>query len=93
VASHSVHGTWVDMLTSHLEWSEEGFTIEPAYDVSDTRMLSPAGRLNLEAAMGYCERWLPAQDSDAAAERIIDLIDRSEALSVAFEGWLAERQV
>ena len=51
-ASHSVHGTWVDMLMSHLEWSEEGFAVEPAFDVSDTRMLSPTARINLEAEDG-----------------------------------------
>ena len=43
--------------------------------------------------MGYSERWFPIEDSDAAVERIIDVIERNEALSVAFEGWLAERQV
>ena len=49
VSSHAVHGTWADLLMSHLEWSEEGYADESAFDLVDGRLLSPIARVNLEA--------------------------------------------
>jgi hypothetical protein len=74
------------------EWGEDGYAVEPEFDLSDSRLLNPIARVNLEALGSYCSRWLPPGDAEQGRERIDDLIGRSERLSEVFEGWLAQRQ-
>jgi hypothetical protein len=58
--SHAVHGTWVDLLTQHLEApgdGEEGFRIKMAFSASDERDFGPVALYALDAARAYIEHY------------------------------------
>ncbi|HYM76233.1 MAG TPA: DUF5677 domain-containing protein [Candidatus Dormibacteraeota bacterium] len=57
--SHAVHGTWVDLFTSHLEYNATTATFAPdtTFAVVDSRALGPIARLVLEAVCGYLDKF------------------------------------
>lgn len=93
IGSHAVHGTWVDVLMRHVEYGgDEGFAAELMFDIADSRLLNPVARINLEALAEYVRRWFSEEDAKLVFDRIIDLITRSKAVSVAFETWLQNQK-
>ena len=93
IGSHAVHGTWVDLLMRHVEYGgDEGYAAEPMFDISDSRLLNPVARINLEALAEYVRRWFSEDDAKLVFDRIEDLIKRSETVSVAFETWLQKQK-
>ena len=93
IGSHAVHGTWVDLLMRHVEYGgDEGYAAEPMFDISDSRLLNPVARINLEALAEYVRRWFSEDDAKLVFDRIEDLIKKSETVSMAFETWLQKQK-
>ena len=93
IGSHAVHGTWVDLLMRHVEYGgDEGYAAEPMFDISDSRLLNPVARINLEALAEYVRRGFSEDDAKLVFDRIEDLIKRSETVSMAFETWLQKQK-
>ncbi len=49
IGSHSIHGTWVDLLLHHLEGNEAGFRPQPDAVQPDARLLLPVANFVLDA--------------------------------------------
>lgn len=59
VPSHAIHGTWVDLYTSHLEYDNETGTYRPKSRFSplDARSLGPIAAIVLDAVRPYLDRF------------------------------------
>jgi hypothetical protein len=55
--SHAVHGTWVDLYNSHLQYNDRSGTYvpEPRFSSVDARALGPIAVLVLDAVRPYLE--------------------------------------
>lgn len=51
--SHATHGTWVDLLTNHLDRHSDGFSVSCSWSTTDTRLVLPIALSALEATMQY----------------------------------------
>src|SRR5207237_1848074 len=90
IGSHAIHGTWVDLVVSHLDCNDGDYAAEFAYDLSDSRLLSPMARITMDAVVAYAPNVLREAELAILHERINDLWRRSEAVSVAYENWMNE---
>jgi hypothetical protein len=89
--SHAIHGTWVDLVISHLECGDGNYAAEFAYDLSDCRLLSPMARITMDAIVAYAPNVLQEPELTILYDRINDLWKRSEVVSVAYETWINEQ--
>jgi hypothetical protein len=91
VASHAVHGTWVDLTLHHLQEKNGGFAPDPSWSRVDTRLLLPVAVLVLQAAGEYVNRFLYASpDVTPLSERIAHTLARLKMVEDAHEAWLAK---
>jgi hypothetical protein len=58
----------------HLEYSEDGFSVEWSLGATDSRLLNPTARLNLEAAGDYAARWFAEEEKEVLFDRLGALI-------------------
>jgi hypothetical protein len=91
--SHAIHGTWVDLLMNNLDYiGPNQFDYDPDCGLVDSRLLTPIARLSLDAAREYLEALSRnAQGCAPILERIDDLQERTELVSVWFEKFLTDK--
>jgi hypothetical protein len=92
IASHAVHGTWVDLLLNHLREADGGFAPDPTWTPVQPQLLLPIARLVLESAEAYV-RWFVGDVPEVQPlyQRIGNLCERLALVDAAHEGWLATR--
>lgn len=90
IPSHSVHGTWVDLINHHLTVVDDnGFRPKPDQARVDSRLMLPVCVLALKAAHTYIEVFIPPlPERESLLERITDLTQRIITLDEAHEGWI-----
>ena len=88
--SHAIHGTWVDLLTQHLEQTETGFRLKNDFSRIDSRLLFPQSMAVLQAASEYLTGFVSTRlgDLEQLFQRIDNLADRIETVSHAYEVWI-----
>jgi hypothetical protein len=87
ISSHSIHGTWVDIIKHHLEIVESGF--KPKIDpiVSDARLLCPINKIVLMSIKSYINKYFSNDNEiiQAFLSRIDDLIERNDKVDSLHE--------
>jgi len=88
--SHAIHGTWVDLLTQHLEQTETGFRLKNDFSRIDSRVLFPQSMAVLQAASEYLTGFFSTRlgDLEQLFQRVDSLADRIETVSKAYETWI-----
>jgi hypothetical protein len=78
IQSHSIHGSWVDLIKHHLEEFDSGFRPTPDPVIPDARLLCPVNIFVLTAVESYIRKYFPEGDGGIAIllARITDLMDR-----------------
>lgn len=91
VPSHSIHGTWVDLVSHHLEKMGSGFRPHPESVIQDPRLFCPISILVLYAMRSYVNKNFPATHKGIAAllARIEDLIERDTQVDALHEDSLS----
>jgi hypothetical protein len=76
--SHAVHGTWVDLFNSHLEYdgATDTFVPQPNFSWVDARALGPVAMLVLEAARCYLEKFFSDKAGHATIRARLDDVER-----------------
>ena len=76
--SHAVHGTWVDLYNSHLEYDDKTGTFAPESRFSwiDARSLGPIAVLVLDAVRPYLERFFSDAPSFKTLRARLDDVQR-----------------
>lgn len=93
IASHAVHGNWVDLLLHHLTTVDNGFRPDPHSLPVDTRLLLPPCTIALEASLAYVTAFFPPMpELVQLAKRIEDLKRRIVTVDGAHEAWLSEQK-
>ena len=90
IPSHTVHGTWVDLMHHHLTVvDDKGFQPKLEQSHVDSRLMLPVCVLALKAAHTYIEAFIsPLPELEPLLERIADLKQRIITLDEAHEGWI-----
>lgn len=88
--SHAIHGTWVDILMNNLHCvGPDQFDIDPDCGMVDSRLLSPMARITLDVSKEYLSHLSQKmQGCEPIFERVEDLHERTELVSVAYEEFL-----
>lgn len=76
IASHAIHGNWVDLLAHNLEKTEDGF--KPSLDplTTDARLLVPINTIVLTAIRSYVSKHFPNYNEGIST--LINKIDNLE---------------
>jgi hypothetical protein len=91
IPSHAVHGTWVDLVTNHLECKPTGFSPDPTWQRVDPRSYLPTCILVLDAAEAYFSFYFKdIPELRPLYRRISDLRERIGCLDSAHEEWYHE---
>jgi hypothetical protein len=88
VASHAIHGSWVDLVLHHIDFdgSTELFAPDASWSAVDARLLTPIATIILVAARDYIEKHFGKhQDIGAVMQRIDDLGSRIKKLDQMHE--------
>ncbi|MEK7538923.1 MAG: DUF5677 domain-containing protein [Patescibacteria group bacterium] len=78
IQSHSIHGSWVDLVKHHIEEVDSGFRPTPESVTPDPRLLCPINVFVLMAVESYIRKYFPENDKGISVLliRITDLIKR-----------------
>jgi hypothetical protein len=87
VPSHLIHGTWVDIMSHHLEKMISGFRPKPEPVVPDPRLLCPVATLVLCAMRSYVNKNFPVNHPAISLllDRIGDLMERTARVDALHE--------
>ncbi len=92
--SHAVHGTWVDLVTQHLEApaeGEEGFKVKTAFSPTDERDFGPVALYALDSTRDYLEHYFN-EVAQPLLQRIDDLQTRIRRVMQADEKQVQRRR-
>lgn len=82
ISSHSIHGTWVDIIKHHLEEVDSGF--KPKHDsiVPDARLLCPINAIVLSSVKSYINKYFPRDNEiiGVILSRIDKLMERNKTV-------------
>ncbi len=94
VPSHSIHGTWVDLIQHHLEEHEMGFRPKTESKKPDPRLMCPISVVVLTAIKSYLNKYFPSSNEAIAVllKRIDDLILRNMKVDSIHEQYLSQKQ-
>ena len=93
LASHAVHGTWVDLVQHHLTEVDKGFQPDPTWSRVDSRLMLPICILVLTATHTYVKAFFPPlPELEPLLERITDLERRIMTVDQAHEAWFSSRK-
>jgi len=78
IQSHSIHGSWIDLIKHHLEEIDSGFRPTPDPVIPDSRLLCPINIFVLMAVDSYIRKYFPENDAGISflLSRVVDLIER-----------------
>lgn len=92
VPSHSIHGTWVDLIQHHLEEHGAGFRPRPESKTPDARSMCPINVVVLTAIKSYLNKYFPSSHNGISVllARIDDLISRNLKVDSIHEEYLSK---
>jgi hypothetical protein len=93
IQSHSIHGSWVDLVKHHLEEVTSGFRPKPEPVIPDPRLLCPINIFVLKATESYVRKYFSEGDEGVSVllSRITDLIDRIKKVDALHEEKLSKK--
>ena len=90
IPSHTVHGSWADLLMHHIEPVEGGFRPNTEWRRVDERMYTSTSLLALDAAYEYLSHiFQETPEVMPLYKRIDDLQERIRRVDTAHEQWLS----
>ncbi len=94
MSSHTVHGTWVDLLLSHLDYQNGMFYPNFESLQIDARVLLPHAHLALVGALEYLRTYFGNfEQIRQLCTRIEDLLARIDKVEVRHEKWLQQNRL
>jgi len=92
IPSHSVHGTWVDLVLHHLDEIPGGFKPRPDSVTADARLLCPISDIVLMAIRSYVGKYFRKENEGILAllARIDNLIVRNKKVDSIHEEQVAK---
>ncbi len=93
IQSHSIHGSWVDLIKHHLEEVDSGFRPTPDPVIPDPRLLCPINIFVLMAVESYIRKYFPKNDEGISVllARIADLMERLTKIDSLHEKKLSSK--
>ncbi len=89
IPSHAVHGTWMDLLNTHLIRREDGFEPDLDHLRTDGELLSPIGIFVVEAAREYLNKYFDLADAEPLRQRLDSVQERLLKVEVSRNDWQA----
>ncbi len=92
VSSHSIHGTWVDLILHHLEENNSGFRPKPDPTTPDVRLLCPINTIVLISIRSYVSKHFSRKHEGVLSllDRIDNLIERNDKVDALHEERLSK---
>ena len=90
IASHAVHGDWVDLVLNHLVPKEDGF--EPNWDhlSTDGKLLGPVANFAAEAAKSYLTKYFEQPEPGSLYQRLESVQARLKQVEFSRDDWQVE---
>lgn len=87
ISSHSIHGTWVDILKHHLIEIDSGFKPNHNSISTDARLLCPINSIVLSSVKSYINKYFLKENEaiEIIFSRIDDLIERNKNVDLLHE--------
>ena len=87
VTSQSVHGSWSDLITNHLDANGPGY--QPRYDHrhTDGVLLGPMAFFAVDAARAYIDRFFDPDETEPIRSRLDSLRGRLLKVETSRQGW------
>ena len=87
IASHAIHGDWVDLVKNHLVPKDSGF--EPNYDRlrTDGELLGPTGIFVAEAAKEYLGKYFDQPDAEPLLQRLDSVQEKLLKVEASRPDW------
>ena len=74
MGSHAVHGTWMDLLTNHLEPKDGGFVCDLDHKKTNGTLFNPTCLLVIPAAMEYLAAYFDDAETEPVRQSLADLL-------------------
>ncbi len=87
IPSHAVHGTWMDLISRHLLYHEDGFEPNLEHEHTDGRLLTPIALIAVSAAREYMTRFYGDHPIERFFERLDDIQRRLVLVEQARPDW------
>src|SRR3989344_2735285 len=93
IQSHSVHGSWTDLIKHHLKEVDSGFRPMPESVTPDARLLCPINIFVVTAVASYIKKYFPENHEGITIilERITDLVERLTKIDSLHEEKLSSK--
>ena len=89
-ASHSIHGSWQDILANNLEKHEDGFSLKVDWQIPRPQILDGPIILNLQIIMQFVENEFNDEEHmDILIDKCKELLEYQGDLYDCHEKWLA----
>ena len=87
MASHFIHGDWVDLVKNHLLYKDYGFEPKSDHLSTDGELLSPVGIFIIEATREYLNKYFELPDADPLHQRLDSVQERLMQVEYSREDW------
>lgn len=94
VASHSVHGTWGDLILNYLSPEGDGFVLKDDFKSADTRTIVPMCMIVVEACRDYLTAFVGSpEEVPGFHEALVQFHDKLFRVVEEHEKWIQSRQI